>query len=203
MYDILAVTEMAFNLALFVLAWMAGRQAVRLRKSGTAERLHRKSRKLIVRTVWLTLPALIVFYCIGWFMSTMPSIYWEDRILLNAPLIGAPLLAVWFTTVPMLLQLRKTTLRSGGPLHPGLRGQLRSRLFVLPYQATALGAGTSFYTALVSPVPYDPVRVAAPILAYIGVMIGLWMHHDGRFVLARNWLRSRRERDMQREHVRR
>ncbi|MBW5445998.1 hypothetical protein GE107_07985 [Cohnella sp. CFH 77786] len=192
MYGSLAIVEMGFSLILLLSAWLAVRQALRLPNSGTAERLHRKTRKLLSLTGWLTLPALVVFFCIGSMMMSLPSLFWEDRLLLNAPLIGAPLLAVWFTTAPMLLQLRKQSNRASGPIHPSVKAHLRSRLFVLPYQSTVLGAATSFYCTLISPVPYDPLRIAAPLSVYVIVMVALWMHHDRRFARVREWLRSSR-----------
>jgi hypothetical protein len=196
MYGMMTVLEMGFSLVLFVAAWLAGRKASRLRYSGSAERLHRKTRKLLFRTGWLTLPALIVFSSIIWMIASLPSLFWEDRLLLNAPLIGAPLLAVWFTTVPMLWGLWKHTEHTRGPLQSPMKRRLRSRLFIMPYQATALGAVTTFYFGLVSPVPYDPLKVETPILVYIILMTALWMHHDRRFSQMREWLRSKRRRQM-------
>lgn len=190
MYGNLAIVEMGFSLLLFLSAWLAVRQGTRLRNSGTAERLHRKARKLLSLTGWLTLPALVVFFCIGTMMASLPSLFWEDRLLLNAPLIGAPLLAVWFTTVPMLWQLRKTSRSSRGPLNGAMKSHLCSRLFILPYQATALGAATSFYCTLVSPVPYDPLKVVAPLTVYVLVMAGLWLQYERRLSKLREWLRA-------------
>lgn len=193
MYGNLALVEMAFSLILFLATWLTIRQASQLRRSGSMERLHRKSRKLLLRTGWLTLPALVVFVCIGLMMSSLPSLFWEDRLLLNAPLIGAPLLAVWFTTVPMLWSLWKTSARTNGTLNAQVRNHLCSRLFLLPYQATALGAATSFYCTLISPVPYDKLKVVAPLTVYVLVMIGLWLHHDRRIARLRDWIRGSEE----------
>lgn len=193
MYSRLAILEMGFSLILFLSAWLAARQALRLRRSGTAERLHRKTRKLLIRTGRLTMTASVVFSAIVAMVSALPSRFWEDRLTLNVPLIGAPLLAVWFTTVPMLISLLKQTERKGGVLDRSMKGHLSSRLFVLPYQATALGAATSFYCTLVSPVPYDKLKLAAPLAVYALVMIGLWLHHDRRWAQLREWLRNRHE----------
>jgi hypothetical protein len=193
MYDILSIAEMGFSLLLFVGAWLASRQASRLSRSGSAERLQRKARKMLQRTGWLTLPALAIFFCIGWMIVTLPSSFWEDRMLLNAPLIGAPLLAVWFTTVPMLRGLWIEAAQLSGPLDSNMRSRLFSRLYVLPYQATALGAATTFYFALASPVPYDRLKIAAPIAAYILIMFALWLHHERRLASAKEWIHKNRK----------
>jgi len=194
-YSYLAIIEMGFSLVLFLSAWLAARQALRLRRSGTAERLHRKTRKLLLRTGLMTVTAFIVFGAVIAMVSALPSRFWEDRLTLNMPLIGAPLLAVWFTTVPMLWTLRKQTERTGGVLDRSAIQQLGSRLFVLPYQATALGAATSFYITVISPIPYDKLKLSAPLMVYVVVMIGLWLHHDRRLTPIREWLRSRHEED--------
>lgn len=200
MYGNLAIMEMGSSLILFLLSWIAIRQSLRLRRSGTAERLHRKTRNLLRATGWLSLSALVVFISIGSMIAALPSVFWEDRLSLNVPLIGAPLLAIWFTTVPMLWGLRQQSERSSGPLNADVKLELRSRLFVLPYQATALGAATSFYFTLISPVPYDKLRVAAPLTVYLLIMAGLWLMHDGRFTSVREWLRARRrERELEEE----
>jgi len=198
MYGNLAILEMGFSLTLFLLAWIAIRQSLRLRRSGTSERLHRKARKLLRATGWLSLSALVVFISIGSMIAALPSVFWEDRLSLNVPLIGAPLLAIWFTTVPMVWRLWKESERTSGALSTEVKLELRSRLFVLPYQATALGAATSFYFTLISPVPYDKLKVAAPLTVYLLIMAGLWLMHDGRFSAVRDWLRARRrERELE------
>ncbi len=195
MYGRLALVEMGFSAVLFLSAWYAVREAVRLRWSGTAERLHRKSRKLIVRTGQLTVTALVVFCCITIMVASLPSDYWKDRLMLNAPLIGAPLLAIWFSTLPMLWRLWKLAGRTEGVLDAETKQYLSSRLFVLPYQATALGAATSFYCTVVSPVPYDKLKVAVPLVIYMLVMVGLWLHHDWRHAHFRDWLRGGQNED--------
>jgi len=194
-YSLLAIMELGFSLILFLMAWLAARQALRLRRSGTAERLHRKTRKLLMRTGVLTITAFAVFGTVVAMVSSLPSIFWEDRLTLNMPLVGAPLLAIWFTTVPMLWTLWKQTGRTRGVLDRSIAQQLGSRLFVLPYQATALGAATSFYITLISPIPYDKWKLSAPLAVYILVMIGLWLHHDRRLAPIREWLRSRHEEE--------
>lgn len=195
MYGKLAFVEMGFSLALFLLAWMAVRQAQQLRRSGTTARLHRKSRKLLQSTCWLTVSALLVFMSIGWMMAVLPSLYWEDRLTLNVPLIGAPLLAIWFTTVPMIRQVWKQSDHPNRVLSERMKEQLRSRLYILPYQSTALGAVTSLYFTLISPVPYDKLKVTAPLTVYLLIMIALWLHHDGRFRAVRDWLRAKRHQE--------
>ena len=200
MYGNLAIMEMGASLVLFLLSWIAIRHSLRLRRSGTAPRLHRKTRKLLFATGWLSFFALVFFGIVGTMVSALPSVFWEDRLSLNVPLIGAPLLAVWFTTVPMLWRLRKLSERGSGPLDEDIQLELRSRLFVLPYQAAALGAATSFYFTLISPVPYDKLRVAAPLTVYLLIMAGLWLMHDGRFSAVREWIRARkRERQLDEE----
>jgi len=195
MYGKLAFLEMGFSLTLFLLAWMAVRQAQQLRRSGTTARLHRKSRKLLHATCWLTLSAVLVFISIGCMMAVLPSLYWEDRLMLNVPLIGAPLLAIWFTTVPMIRQIWKQTNHPNRVLSKHMKEQMHSRLYILPFQTTALGAVTSFYCTLISPVPYDKLKVTAPLTVYLLVMIALWLHHDGRFHAIRDWLRTRRHQE--------
>jgi len=191
-YGKLALLEMGFSLTLFLFAWFAVRQSLRLRRSGTAERLHRKTRKLLQATAWLSLSALVVFISVGWMIAALPSVFWEDRLSLNVPLISAPMLAIWFTTVPMLRRLWTISKRTSGVLREDIKLELRSRLYILPYQATALGAATSFYCTLISPIPYDKLQVAAPLAAYLLIMVALWMHHDGRFAAIREWMRARR-----------
>lgn len=180
MYGRLALAEMGFSIVLFLAAWYAVREAARLRWSGTAERLHRKSRRLLIRTGHLTVISLAVFCSIAAMVASLPTDYWKDRLLLNAPLIGAPLLAIWFTTLPMLWRLWKRTATTDGVLDDATRQYLNSRLFVLPYQATAVGALTSFCFTLVSPVPYDKLAAGVLLTIYALVMIGLWLNHNRR-----------------------
>jgi len=197
LYSNLAIIEMGFCLILFFTAWLATKQSLQLRRSGTAERLHRKCRKLLYMTGWLTLSAFIVLICIGWMITSLPSLFWEDRLTLNVPLIVAPLLAILFTTVPMLFGLWKETSTTSGKLPDKIKHELRSRLFVLPYQATALGAATSFYCTLISPIPYDKLKVTAPLILYVVIMVMLWLQHDRRFGSLREWLRTRRTLDLE------
>lgn len=195
MYGNLAIVEMASSLALFLLAWIAVRQAQQLSRSGTTARLHRKSRKLLQATLWLTLSASSVFISIGWMTATLPSLFWEDRLTLNVPLIAAPLLAIWFTTVPMIWQNWKQSNRPSRVLSKRMKEHLHSRLYIFPFQSLALGAITSFYCTLISPVPYDKLKVTAPLTVYLLIMVALWLHHDGRLHTIRDWLRAKRHQE--------
>jgi len=188
MYSRLALIEMGFSIVLFLAAWYAVKEAARLRWSGTAERLHRKSRRLLIRTGHLSVISLMVFCSIAAMVASLPPDYWKDRLLLNAPLIGAPLLAIWFTTLPMLWRLWKQTAETDGVLDDATKQYLGSRLFVLPYQAAALGALTSFCCTLISPVPYDKLKVAVPLMLYVLIMTGFWLKHNRRHPHLRGWL---------------
>lgn len=195
MYGALAILEMGFSLTLFLLSWIAVRQAQQLRRSGTSARLHRKSRKLLQTTCWLTVSAMFVFIAIGWMVASLPALFWEDRLTLNVPLIVAPLLAIWFTTVPMIWQIWKQSDRPSRVLSNHTKKQLHSRLYILPFQSTALGAITSFYCTLISPIPYDKLKVTAPLTVYLVIMVALWLHHDGRLHAIRDWLRAKRHEE--------
>jgi len=196
MYGKLALIEMGFSIVLFLAAWYAVREAVRLRWSGTAERLHRKSRRLLIRTGHLTLISLVIFCSIAAMVASLPEDYWKDRLFLNAPLIGAPLLAIWFTTTPMLWRLWRRTAKTDGVLDEATKQYLGSRLFVLPYQATAVGALTSFCFTLVSPVPYDKITAALLLISYALVMINLWLKHNRRHAAhLGGWLSDKASRE--------
>jgi hypothetical protein len=181
MYDVMANIEMGFCALLLLTAWMAGVKASRLINSGSAARLHRKTRKLMLRAGLMSLPAIAVLVCIGWITATMPSLYWEDRVLLHGPLIVTPLLAVWFISVPKLWRFWKETGWSSSTLEGTVRGRLAGPGVVLPFQATAMAAATVFYLSWVSPISSDPLDVAVPLFLYFLAMAGLWMLHDRRW----------------------
>jgi len=164
-----------------ILAWIAGSKASRLLYGGSAERLNRKTRKMIVWAVYATLPSAgIVGVTLG-MASSMNPVFWEDRVLLHLPLALVPSLAIWLLSVPRLAGLRRTIrAMTGAPLPVDVRKQAARPLLIVPFQSAALGAGTILYCMLVTPVPLTLGKALVPLLFWAVATVALWVSHDRR-----------------------
>jgi FtsP/CotA-like multicopper oxidase with cupredoxin domain len=181
LYEIWMGLELVSLLLLFIFSWIAGSKASRLVYSASAERLHRKARKQLFWTGYLTLIATAILTVIVLMMLSLDSVFWQDRAFLHAPLVAVPILSVLFMGMPKLVQIRKITkLISEAPLEPYVRGQAAEPGLIVPFQATALGALTALYFALAAPpVPFQWTD-GIPIALFLLAVIGLWIRHDRR-----------------------
>lgn len=181
MYGTITGLELAFALIGFLIAWLTGNKASNLVYSGSSDRLRRKMAGLLVWTCASALSALVVLLAIGWIMANQPAVFWEDRLLIHAPLIAVPQLAVWCYSVPKLWRWKRGLLRSQDAPDPKLLADLAAPGTVLPFQAAAAGMGTVFYFLLVAPFPLGPLDVFTPLLVCLLTLAGLWMLHDRRW----------------------
>ncbi|MFC5701515.1 hypothetical protein ACFPVX_09465 [Cohnella faecalis] len=173
--------ELAGSLLGSIIAWISGAKASRLLYSGSAERLHRKSRKLLVWTVLCTLPSLVSLFAI--LMSSVKSdtLFGADRILLHLPLIGVPLLALWLVTAPGAWRLWKQTKKlSGCPLPLEVRRHSAAPGLIVPFQALALNGVAVCYFSIVPPVPWSFTRATVSLLIFGLTALALWKLHDKR-----------------------
>ncbi|WP_239615748.1 multicopper oxidase family protein [Cohnella mopanensis] len=183
MFAIVTGIIYASVLFLIIVSWIAGSKASRLLYGGSAERLNRKTRKLIVWGCYVTLPATAMIVASLSMTVSMDPVFWEDRILLHIPLAAVPLLAIWLLTIPRLLKLwKKTRGTTGAPLPPDIRKQAAHPMIIVPYQASALGAATIFYYLLVTPVPLELTNAIVPILIWLAASAGVWFVHNRRYV---------------------
>jgi len=167
---------------LIIISWIAGSKASRLLYGGSAERLHRKTRKQIVWAAYLTLPATGLIAATLAIASTMNPVFWGDRVLLHVPLTLVPLLSVWLLAVPRLVRLWKATRSlSVAPLPVEIRMQAAHPLAVLPFQMSAIGAGTIMYYLLVTPVPLRLAPVLVPILLAGAAIAAIGYAHGRRY----------------------
>ncbi|MFC4599797.1 multicopper oxidase family protein [Cohnella hongkongensis] len=165
MFSLLTGISHACVLLWLILSLVAGSKAARLLYGGSAERLHRKTRKQIVWAAYLSLPALGLVGSALVMASTMHPAFWEDRLALHLPLALIPLLSLGLLTVPRLAKLWKETRNlSVAPLPVELRKRAAHPLVVLPFQLSAIGAGTILYYLWVTPVPLRLESVIVPLL---------------------------------------
>ncbi|NHW34655.1 multicopper oxidase family protein [Paenibacillus aceris] len=148
--------------------------------------MHRKTRKLLFWSWFPVIPAAAVLGAITWMQQTMSATFWIDHVLIQAPLVILPLLTIWFVSVPKLLKLRSITKASGETeqaVHADLTAHLKaaSPSLVLPFQMMALAALTSFYFALVPPVPFKWLDISVPLAVLVLATAGLWWRHRIRF----------------------
>lgn len=195
MYGSLAGMELGFGMMALLAAWIAGSKASALVYSGTPERLRRKIGKLTAWAVAAAFMAIVVLICEAGIAVMQPTLYWEDRIFVHAPLIVVPLVVVWCYSMPRLWRLKKRL--ASGPsespdqlaeahavnrtLAPELRAQLAAPGVVLPFQTAAIGAATALFFTMAVPFPFRPLQAATPLFLCILAIIGLWMLHDRRW----------------------
>jgi hypothetical protein len=169
-------------LLLFILSWIAGSKASRLRFGGSAERLYRKVRKQMVWVAYATLPAATLIAITFLVPEAESSVFREERLLLHLPFTVLPLLATWFLSMPRLWKLwqatRKTT---GAPLPIDIRKQAAHPMIIVPFQMSVLGSITVFYFLFVTTVPLHFTRAAIPILVWVAGSSVLWFAHQRRW----------------------
>ncbi|OAS23862.1 multicopper oxidase family protein [Paenibacillus oryzisoli] len=184
MYNISIQTILAASVLLVIFTWIGGVKASRLLYSGSLEKLHSKTRKLLFWAWFPILPAAAVVTAIVWLQMNMDPIFWRDRVFLQAPLVVIPLLSIWFVAVPKLLKLRSLTrvslAESGAAIEPAMFHRAASPGLVFPYQLTALSAATSLYFTLVPSVPFQWMETTIPIAILIVLAASLWLRHNLR-----------------------
>ncbi|WEK54006.1 MAG: hypothetical protein P0Y55_15800 [Candidatus Cohnella colombiensis] len=175
MFNLLSNTQLASALLLLLLSWSVGRKASRLIQGGSFERLHRKTRKLLVWTILLTIPSIAIIIVTLLMTYWLEVKLWDDRILMHILLVGVPLLGVWLLATPRLWKLlRISASTNGAPLPVNIRSDVSHPFIVVPFQAFSLGAVTLFYFAFVTPVPITEMKITIPLLIYICTIIISW-----------------------------
>lgn len=180
MYGMMTGFALGGTLLAALFAWRAGSKAARLHYVGDSERLRRRIRGLAVWAALAALSACLALYATGWMIASLPSLFWEDRLLIHVPLIAVPLLAVWFYSFPSLQRIVREVLQAGGAPDAAARGRLAAPGIVLPFQAAAVGSATAFYFDLAVSYPFGPMDAAAPLVVCLLVLAGLWKLHDSR-----------------------
>ncbi|XID96191.1 multicopper oxidase family protein [Paenibacillaceae bacterium WGS1546] len=176
-------TYIALSSAFFLLlfSWIAGSKASRLLYGGSAERLHRKTRKAIFWAVLATLPAAGVVVATLALAATMSPVFWEDRLLLHLPLALVPALAVWTLSFPRLFKLWRTTRTlSVAPLPADIRSQAAHPMMSVPFYASALGAAAIVFFLFVPPFPLELGAALLPVLAWAAATAAIWKLRDNR-----------------------
>lgn len=181
MYNASIQTILAVSVLFVIFTWIGSVKASRLLYSGSLEKLHRKTRKLLFWAWFPIIPASAIIAAIVWLQMNMDPIFWEDRIFLQAPLVVVPLLSIWFVAVPKLLKLRSLTkislAESGATIEPAMFQRAASLGLIFPYQLTALSAVTSLYFSFVPPVPFQWIEITIPLAVFIVLAAGLWSRH--------------------------
>ncbi|TVX97156.1 hypothetical protein [Cohnella terricola] len=171
----------ASALLLLILSWIGGRKASRLLYGGSAARLHRKTRKQMVWAAYIALPSIGIIAATLHMTASMPSVFWEDRVLLHLPLTLVPILAIWLLAMPRLWALWKTTRTdSGAPLPVEVRRQAAHPMLVVPFQTSAIAAAAILYFLLVTPVSLRFGNAIVPILLWATASAALWTIRDRR-----------------------
>ncbi|MCD1260136.1 multicopper oxidase family protein [Paenibacillus athensensis] len=169
--------EMAGMLLLFVFAWIAGAKASGLLYQPTGKAMHRKAGKQLFWAVLMLLPGAAAEVAIGGMTVSLHPLLWQDRLYIHAPLTLIPLLAVAGLSIPKLLKLRKAAPEAAPDAE--LRRLAADPGMIVPFQAAALGALTSFYFALNTPIPLQWNK-SWPVLICLAAIVLLWVRHDLR-----------------------
>lgn len=181
MFSLLTGIIYACVFLLLVLSWIAGNKASRLLYGGSAERMARKTRKQMVWSAYVALPAVGMIVATLLMAASMSPVFWEDRVLLHFPLAAVPLLGIWLLALPRLMKLWKETRgTTGAPLPASIREQAANPMIIVPFQSSALGAATIFYFLLVTPVPLQLTKAIVPIFFWLAATAALWMVHNRR-----------------------
>ncbi|MDF2720158.1 MAG: multicopper oxidase, partial [Paenibacillus sp.] len=130
---------------------------------------------------YVSAAACAVVSCVAYLAVQMEPIFWIDRVALHIPLVAVPVLFIWFTTMPKLLNLYKDMKKNAdGPLEGALRSRASQAGLVAPFQLLALGALTTFYFVLVPPVPFEWLDAAIPVSLFALLSAALWTMHRRR-----------------------
>ncbi|MBW5445999.1 multicopper oxidase domain-containing protein [Cohnella sp. CFH 77786] len=181
MYGSLTGMELGFTLLSVICAWIAANKASNAVYGAAKAKLSRNIRGTTVWAAIAAIPALAAILSIAGIAATQPPLFWKDRLLIQAPLIGFPLLVVWGYSLPNLWRLKRNSLRSPGAPDRTIRSALAAPGVIAPFQAAALGAATALYFVLVVPSPFRPLQGALPLFLCVLAVTALWMLHDGRW----------------------
>ncbi|MDG0814451.1 hypothetical protein [Cohnella rhizosphaerae] len=171
MYSALNGMAAGFTLLLLAFAWTAGSKAGKLKWFGSAERLARRSRKLLTWTALASLSAIGAAAAVWLLSRSYDGALPTERAALQLTLIALPIAAVWLTALPGARRLWREAARlNGAPVPARLATKAASVALVAPYRAAALGAGASL--ALYAPAAWG---TATPALACAATFAALWM----------------------------
>ncbi|WP_274654751.1 multicopper oxidase family protein [Paenibacillus humicola] len=198
MYELWVGLELLSVLLLFILGWIAGSKAAGLLYAGTAERLRRKTRSLLIWAGVVAVCAAGALTSIWRFYDSFGLYFWQDKVMLHAPLLAVPVLAVLLAAVPKLFVLFRAAKGGSGPMDAGLRERASNPLLVVPFRTVPLAAAAVLYLALVPEVPLRPLEAALPPLVVLLAASALWLLHGSRSrhaaredaVLPRRWKRA-------------
>ncbi|MEF3302359.1 multicopper oxidase family protein [Paenibacillus sp. GYB003] len=181
MYSVATMAEYSAVLLLLIVSWIAGGKASKLLFSGSVGRLRKRARGLLF---WAGGVALLTCAIIGinaYMAASYDMLFWIDRIAVHDPLVGVPLLLLAVSAVPKLAKLQRATKEGGdGQAGPQLLAEASHPGIVVPFQMSALGALTTFYFAMVPPVPFRLPEVAIPVALYALLSALLWWLHTLR-----------------------
>ncbi|MFD2615379.1 multicopper oxidase family protein [Paenibacillus gansuensis] len=195
MYFQLFLFELLGLLLLLVLSLFAGRTASNLVFAPSATVLHKRSWRLMLWSVILTLILAEAFLCVLLMIEDYDAVFWKDRLFLHLPLAALPLTAVWAGSLPKLLKLRrKTASRTEVPPRPDLRGMAAEPGLVVPFRMTSVGAAAALYFTFVPALPFRWADVIVPLALYAAVWAALWTAHERRCLKAGDASFARRPR---------
>ncbi|MDF2646617.1 MAG: multicopper oxidase [Paenibacillus sp.] len=185
MYSISVQIILSVCLLFVIFTWIGSVKASRLLYNQSLERMHRKASKLLFWSWFPAIPAAIIIGAIVWMQQSMDSVFWQDRVFIQAPLVILPILTIWVVSVPKLIKLRSLTKQSlaetGAAIEPTIYHRAASPGLIIPFQMTALGALTALYFSLVPPVPFRWLEISIPLAALVLATVGLWWRHQIRF----------------------
>jgi FtsP/CotA-like multicopper oxidase with cupredoxin domain len=200
-YEMWLGIELLSMVLLFVIAWIAGKKASGMLYSGTLEKLYHKTGKQLFWAAYVLVLATVPFVAVYGLMQSFTRLFWEYPLLLHAPFIALPALAVLFVSVPKLLRLRKTLRGVTGPIQESQVRHMASQPgLIVPFQATALGAPTALYFSFVP--PNNWMEIAVPTAVFLILTAALWIVHSRRcrivsqkdaVIDSRPWLRALRD----------
>jgi len=171
----------ASALLLLILSWIGGRKASRLLYGGSAARLHRKTRKQMVWAAYIALPSIGIIASTIHMAASMPSVFWEDRILLHLPLTLVPMLAIWLLAMPRMWVLWKATRAiTRAPLPVEIRRLAAHPMLVVPFQTSAIAAAAILYFLLVPSASLRFGNAIVPVLLWAAASAALWTMRDRR-----------------------
>ncbi|CAI6037880.1 hypothetical protein [Cohnella sp. JJ-181] len=181
MHSFLYGAAAGFTLLLLASAWTAGTKASRLLYYGSAERLARRSRKLLSWTVLASLSAIGAAAAVYGPAGSPGSASWIDRAGLHLPMLALALAGIWLSALPGVWRLWRGAMRLNGAAVPANLAKLSaSPAIIVPYQAAAIGACLSLYSLFDLPAPWSKSSVAAPALVCLALAAGLWLLHHRR-----------------------
>lgn len=109
-------------------------------------------------------------------LGAVDWLFIEDKVFVQFPLILFPVISVFIYSIPIMLNIRKSVeARSKDPISVKWLSSLSSGTFIVPMQATALGALANLLLTLLNPQsPVDFTNVYLTWLVFAVLVAGLW-----------------------------